>query len=316
MRTVTGLDALAPARAGAAVTVGTFDGVHVGHRALIGRTVERARAEGLAAAVVSWDRHPMATLRPGRVPPLLSSVDRRLELIESLGVDVVALLAFDEHLSKWSPERFARDVLAKGLGARTVVVGRGWRFGHKAAGDVDTLTHLGAELGFDVEELSLTAATGEPVSSTRIRSAIEAGDIELAAALLGRPFDLDGVVVRGDARGAELGYPTANLEIDPALARPARGAYAGRAHGPGGRHAAAISVGVRPTFGGDPESSPVLVEAYLLDFDGDLYGSKLRVEFLKRLHDDLKFDSVDDLIAQIKSDVEATRAVAAGGLEV
>jgi len=311
VRTITGVGSLAPMDGGAAVTIGTFDGVHLGHRALIGRTVERARAQGLSAVAVTWDRHPIATLRPGHEPSLLTSGERKLELIDALGVDVAAVLAFDNDLSSWPPELFARRVLASGLGARVVIVGQGWRFGHKAAGDVETLTKLGAELGFDVEALELAAAGGGTVSSSRVRAAVGAGDVELAAALLGRPFDVDGLVVRGAARGAGLGYPTANIEVDPMLARPARGAYAGRARTANGWYQAAISVGVRPTFGGDPASSPLLIEAYLLDFDGDLYGRELRIEFWKRLHDDLKFDSVDDLISQIEADVEATRALAA-----
>lgn len=310
MRTVTGVSSLVAMEQGAAVTVGTFDGVHLGHRALIARTVERARRENLAAVAVTWDRHPMATLRPGHAPPLLSSSQRKVELLQSLGVDVVAVLAFDADLSSWPPERFARRVLASGLGARAVIVGRGWRFGHRAAGDVGTLTRLGQELGFDVEAVDLLAEGGGTVSSSRIRAAVGAGDIELAGTLLGRPFDVDGIVVPGAARGAGLGYPTANVEVDPALARPASGAYAGRARAAAGWYPAAISVGVRPTFGGDPASSPVLIEAYLLDFDGDLYGLQLRIEFWKRLHDDLKFDSIDGLVAQIEADVQATRALA------
>jgi riboflavin kinase/FMN adenylyltransferase len=310
MRTVTGLRSLVPMDRGAAVTIGTFDGLHLGHRALIARTVERARAEGLAAVAVTWDRHPMATLRPGHAPPLLTSPQRKIELLESLGVDVVVVLAFDADLSSWPPERFASQVLASGLGAHAVIVGQGWRFGHKAAGDVGTLVRLGEELGFHVEALDLTAVGGGTISSSRIRGAVGAGEVELAATLLGRHYDVDGIVVRGAARGAGLGYPTANVEVDAALARPARGAYAGRARATAGWYPAAISVGVRPTFGGDPASSPVLIEAYLLDFDGNLYGRQLRIEFWKRLHDDLKFDSVDDLVTQMKADVQATRALA------
>jgi riboflavin kinase/FMN adenylyltransferase len=318
MRMIMGVDALAPIEPGAAVSIGTFDGLHLGHRALIARAVERARAEGLAAVVVTWDRHPVATLRPGHAPPLLTSLQRKIELFESLGVDVVAVLAFDTELSSWPPERFASEVLASGLMARAVIVGQGWRFGHKAAGDVATLTRLGDELGFDVDALDLVAAGGGTVSSSRIRAVVAAGDVELAAALLGRRFDVDGVVVRGAARGAALGYPTANVEVDPVLVQPARGAYAGRARGPSGWYPAAISVGVQPTFGGDPASSPVMIEAYLLDFHGNLYGRQLRIEFWKRLHDDVKFDSVDDLVAQIEADVRATRALAGqrGSVEI
>jgi riboflavin kinase / FMN adenylyltransferase len=307
MRTVVGLDGLEPAVPGAAVTIGTFDGVHLGHRSLMARTVELAGANGLVSMVITWDRHPFETLRPERVPPLLTTAERRAEAIESVGVDALAVLAFDTELSSWPPERFAAEVIAKKIGARAVVVGEGWRFGHGAVGDVGLLTSLGDELGFTVTTMDLTDVGGEPVSSSRARSAVAAGDMELARALLGRPYDMDGRVVRGAGRGASLGYPTANLEHDPTVAVPARGAYAGRARARGEWFAAAVSVGVAPTFGGD---SAVTVEAHLLDFNADLYDETLRVEFWKHLHDDVAFDSVADLVAQIDADVDATRALA------
>jgi riboflavin kinase/FMN adenylyltransferase len=307
MRTVFGLDGLEPAVPGAAVTIGTFDGVHLGHRSLMARTVELAGANGLVSMVITWDRHPFETLRPERVPPLLTTAERRTEAIESVGVDALAILAFDTELSSWPPERFAADVIAKKVGGRAVVVGKGWRFGHGAVGDVGLLTSLGDELGFTVTTMDLTDVGGEPVSSSRARSAVAAGDMELARALLGRPYDMDGREVRGAGRGASLGYPTANLEHDPTVAVPARGAYAGRARARGEWFAAAVSVGVAPTFGGD---SAVTVEAHLLDFNADLYDETLRVEFWKHLHDDVAFASVADLVAQIDADVDATRALA------
>ena len=308
MKTFVGLDALEPAPSGSAVTVGTFDGLHVGHRALVARTIEAAKG-GLESTVLTWDRHPLATLRPDRVPLLLSSQRRKIELIEGAGVDVCAVLAFDRELSTWPPERFAAEVLATGLGARKVVVGDGWRFGHRAAGDVDLLRRLGEKLNFKVDAMDLAATGGEVVSSTRVRAAVTAGDMELAAILLGRHFDIDGGVVKGDRRGTAIGYPTANLDVDPALACPARGIYAGRALAHDQWHRAAINVGVNPTFGGDPSTTPLQIEAYLLDFDGDLYGTELRVEFWRRLRDELRFDSVDELVAKIAEDVEATRAL-------
>jgi riboflavin kinase/FMN adenylyltransferase len=304
-----GLDGIEPAVPGAAVTIGTFDGVHRGHRSLMARTVELAGANGLVSMVITWDRHPFETLRPERVPPLLTTQERRAEAIESVGVDALAVLAFDTELSSWPPERFAADVIAKKVGARAVVVGEGWRFGHGAVGDVALLTSLGDELGFTVTTMDLTDVRGEPVSSSRARSAVAAGDMELAGALLGRPYDMDGRVVRGAGRGASLGYPTANLEHDPTVAVPARGAYAGRARARGEWFSAAVSVGVAPTFGGD---SAVTVEAHLLDFNADLYDETLRVEFWKHLHDDVAFGSVAELVAQIDADVHATRALAGG----
>ena len=308
MKTLVGLGALEPAPSGSAVTIGTFDGLHVGHRALIARTLEAAGG-ALTSTVLTWDRHPFATLRPDRVPPLLASPRRRIELIESTGVDVCAVLAFDRELSTWPPERFVEVVLASGLGARKIVVGEGWRFGHKAAGDVNLLRELGAALNFEVDAVPLAAADGDVLSSTRVRAAVASGDMELAATLLGRRFDIDGEVVRGDARGAALGFPTANLDVDPALARPPRGVYAGRARPAGKWHSAAINIGVNPTFGGAEGSTPIQIEAYLLDFDGDLYGTELRVEFWRRLRDEVRFESVDQLVAQIGEDVSATRAL-------
>ena len=308
MKTFVGLDALEPAPNGSAVTIGTFDGLHVGHRALVVRTLEAAKG-GLESTVLTWDRHPLATLRPDRVPLLLSSQRRKIELIEGMGVDICAVLAFDRELSTWPPERFAAEVLGTRLGARKVVVGEGWRFGHRAAGDVDLLRHLGEELNFEVDAVDLAPAGGEVASSTRVRAAVTAGDMDLAAILLGRHFDIDGEVVKGDRRGTAIGYPTANLDIDPALACPARGIYAGRALAHDQWLRAAINVGVNPTFGGDPSTTPLQIEAYLLDFDGDLYGTELRVEFWRRLRDELRFDSVDELVAKIAEDVEATRAL-------
>jgi riboflavin kinase/FMN adenylyltransferase len=309
VKTLVGLQSLRPPESGSAVTVGTFDGVHLGHRALIARTIAEAAERSLASVVVTWDRHPNETLRPERTPKLLSSPDRKTELLAATGIDVLAVLPFDRELSMWPPERFASAVLADGLGARSVFVGAGWRFGHKAAGDVTLLEKLGAELGFDAGGLSLTTHDGSPVSSSRAREAVAAGDVELAEVLLGRPFDVDGKVVKGAGRGIDLGFPTANFEVAPKLVRPRRGVYAGRARVESTWYAAAINVGVNPTFGGDEATTPVMVEAYLLDFDGDLVGQTLRVEFLKRLRDELKFDSVDDLVAQMARDVEATRAL-------
>jgi riboflavin kinase / FMN adenylyltransferase len=304
--TAVGLDALTTPE-GSAVTIGTFDGVHVGHRALIARTKEEAARRGLASAVVTWDRHPAETLRPDAVPPLLSTPERKVELIEELGVDILLVLPFDRSLSQWPPERFVQEVLVNGLAARAVYVGQGWRFGHRARGDVETLTELGAVLGFDAEGMPLATVADEAVSSSRVRSCIAEGDMTTARTLLGRPFELEGRVVEGDDRGASLGYPTANVTLDPSLATPPRGIYAGRARVEGRIYPAAISLGVKPTFGGDPERSPLVLEAHLLDYEGDLYETDLRIEFLERLRDELKFHSVPELVAQMEKDVADTR---------
>jgi riboflavin kinase/FMN adenylyltransferase len=292
---------------GTAVTVGTFDGVHVGHRALIGRTVAAGRAAGAESAVVTWDRHPAATLRPDAVPALLTTQRRKLELLAETGVDWCVVLAFDTELSRWPPERFATEVLARGLGARSVVVSTGWRFGRRATGDVALLESLGRRLDFRVDVGPLVTVEGGEVSSSRVRAAVASGDLRLASALLGRPHELPGTVVAGDGRGASLGYPTANLDVDAGLAGPPTGIYACRARLEDRTVSAAVSVGVNPTFGGEPGRSPVRVEAHLLGFEGDLYGRRLTLELVDRLRDERRFDSTDALIAQMTRDVEATQ---------
>ena len=307
MRKVVGIDTLGPQPGGAAVTVGTFDGVHLGHRALIARTIEEARNFGGTAVLVTWDRHPLETLRPGSEPKVLTTPERKAELIEDTGIDTLVVLPFDEAFSKWSPERFVTDVLVR-LGARAVIVGDGWRFGHKAKGTTDLLRKMGAEQGFQAEALTLAGVEGESVSSTRVRSAIAQGDMISARTLLARPFDVDGIVLRGDRRGTELGFPTANLKLDRSIAHPPRGVYAGRALTEAGiTYTAAINVGVNPQFGGDPATTPWRVESYLLDFDSDLYDQRLRVELHERLRDELRFESVDALVEQMAKDVDHTR---------
>jgi riboflavin kinase/FMN adenylyltransferase len=290
-----------------AVTVGTLDGVHLGHRALATRTIEKARARDAESIAITWDRHPNETLRPDHAPPLLTSLERKLELLEEAGLDGTLVLPFDTQLSSWSPQRFVEDVLVDGARARSVVVGSDWRFGHRAAGDVPLLIELGRTAGFEAEGVRLLEVAGGPVSSSRVRQAVANGDVALARTLLGRAFDFDGTVVRGDARGRSLGIPTANIPLGPRMAHPSRGVYAGRARTSGGWYAAAINVGVNPTFGGDPVTSAPRIEAYLLGFDGDLYGQTLRVEFWDRLRDETKFGSADALVEQIQLDVAATR---------
>ncbi len=306
----TDLAALKRPPQGAAVAVGTFDGVHLGHRALLGETIAQAHSRGLAPLALTWDRHPASTLRSQQAPPLITSIERKLELLREQGLDQVAVLAFDEDLASWPPERFASDVLAEGLGARLVMVGQNWRFGRRAAGNIDTLARLGAELGFEARAVPLERPeAGLVVSSTRLRAALLDGDVERARLLLGRPFDFDGEVVHGDGRGALLGYPTANLEVDQALVRPRKGIYAGRALIDGDMHPAALSIGINPTFVADDPRPPIRIEAFLLDFSGDLYGRKLRIELLARLRDELSFDSTAALVEQMGRDVEATRSL-------
>ena len=310
MKKLVGLGALPLEHlAGTVVTIGTFDGVHLGHRALINRAIAEAEDRGMASCVVTWDRHPAVTLRPDQAPPALAGPERKIELIEQLGPDLLVVLPFDTDLASMEAKDFASGVIARGLRARLVVVGEGWRFGRKAAGDTVLLSEIGRSDGFAVEAMSLEQAGGSKVSSTRIREAVGAGDMQLARDLLGRPFDIDGEVEHGDHRGKELGVPTANVTPDPSLVRPPRGVYAGRARVGDIWYSAAINVGVNPTFGGDESTTPVRAEAYLLDFDADLYGQWVRIEFWERLRDELRFDSADALIAQMHRDIEATRGI-------
>jgi riboflavin kinase/FMN adenylyltransferase len=304
-----GRDSLAPPPGGAAIAVGTFDGVHLGHRAAIASAVAAARRLGATPAVLTWDRHPAEVLRPEATPPLLTSKERKVELLGEVGVDLLVVLPFDRALSQLEPERFVLDVLLAGLGARSITVGKGWRFGRKAAGDVPLLARLGHRHGFQVEDVPLTEVAGEPVSSTRIRALVAAGDMEAARNLLGRPFDLTGIVERGDRRGTKLGYPTANLSLHPRLAAPPRGVYAGRTHALGRWHRAAVNIGVNPTFGGDPRRMAPKVESHLLDFDADIYDQVVRVELWRRLRDELRFDSVEELLARMAEDVSLTRSL-------
>jgi riboflavin kinase / FMN adenylyltransferase len=297
---------------GTAVTIGAYDGVHLGHRSLLRDLRERAAAAGLSTVVVTFDRHPAYVVRPESAPKQLTSLEQKLELLAECGIDRTVVVPFDEARADESAEDFVREVLVEELGARLVVVGEDFHFGHGRRGNVELLRRLGAEHGFDVVGVALTGDGDEAVSSTRIRALLAEGDVEVAAALLGRPHEVRGPVVRGDGRGGpELGFPTANVAVPDDIVLPADGVYAGYYTRPDGTgHRAAIGVGRRPTFY-EPGTSPVLVEAYLLHFDGDLYGEEARVSFAHRLRDDRRFDSVQDLVTQMRADVEATERVLA-----
>jgi riboflavin kinase/FMN adenylyltransferase len=289
-----------------AVTVGVYDGVHLGHRHVLGRLLATAAGQGLAAAVVTFDPHPASVVAPQHAPRLLTTLERRLELLEDLGIDRVVVVDFDEARATQEPSSFVEEVLVGGLRAATIVVGENFRFGRARRGDVELLESMASPGGYVVEPVALDASGGEPISSSRIREAIARGDVGDAAAMLGRPHELEGTVVKGDGRGRGLGFPTANLALRDGLVVPAVGIYAGTWARPSGeRHAAAISVGRRPTFYDDAD---VLVEAYLLDFDDDLYGEAGRVSFVAWLRGEERFESVDALVTQIGHDVEATRA--------
>ena len=270
------------------VAVGEFDGVHLGHQRVI---------EG-SDTVLTFEPHPLAVVRPEAAPKLLTTLEAKAELIAGLGVDELVVIPFDETFAHQSPQEFIDDILVARLAATHVSVGENFRFGHRAAGDPSV---LGADDRFQTRVVTLVEVDGEIVSSSHIRALIQAGEVEPAARMLGTPFQMWGEVVRGDGRGRELGFPTANLVPDNALVYPGHGVYVARADGA----CAAVNVGVRPTFG---TGRAVLVEAHLLDHDGsELYGRILRVEFLARLRGERRFDSVDALVEQMRRDVERTR---------
>ena len=308
-------------RGGSVVTIGVFDGVHRGHRALIDAARRVADRSGLALVAVTFTPHPNAVVRPELDPPRLATLTERIDLLRAAGADGVHVVLFDEERSHQSAGAFVLDVLVERLAARTVVVGENFRFGHRAAGNVGMLRAAGAEHGFDVVGVPLlmhpeqSSGQVEPWSSTRIRAAIAAGDMPAAAIGLGRQPRVEGIVVHGDHRGRDLGFPTANLstaavDYDGLPAIPADGVYAGWLVAPlGGRLPTAVSVGTNPTFAGIRTRR---VEAYVLDRDDlDLYGQRVAVDFVARLRGMEAFDDVGALVARMRADVEATRAALA-----
>jgi riboflavin kinase/FMN adenylyltransferase len=281
------------------VAVGEFDGVHLGHREVM---------RG-ADTVLTFEPHPRAVVAPERAPKLITQLETKIDLVAGLGVRELVVIPFDGAFASQSPQAFIDDVLVRRLGATRVSVGENFRFGHRARGDVALLR---AQDAFETRVVELVQRDGVAISSSRIRELIEAGEVEHAAAYLGSPFQLRGAVVHGDKRGRTLGFPTANLVPDPALVYPGHGVYACRAavelDGEWRWWPAATNVGVRPTF---VTGRGLLVEAFLLGFDGDLYGHELRLAFLSRLRGELRFESVDELVEQMARDVEETRRIAA-----
>jgi riboflavin kinase/FMN adenylyltransferase len=299
---------------GTVVTIGAYDGVHLGHQAVIAAVRQRAEAGGMESAVVTFDRHPAAVVRPESAPRLLTDLDQKIELLAATGLDRCLVITFDEARSKEKAEEFVQEVLVDCLGAKVVIVGEDFHFGHQRKGNVALLEEMGRDLGFAVEGLALVDAEGRAVgdgpkaSSTAIRQALVAGDLAGANALLGRPHEVRGVVSHGDERGRELGFPTANVSVPGDILLPADGIYAGWYERPDGTiHASAISLGRRPTFYDTAHAS--LLEAHLLDFDGDLYGEHAEVRFVSRLRGEERFDSVDALVEQIERDCDQARAI-------
>ena len=290
------------------VTIGVFDGVHRGHQQLIGAAVAEGRERGLPTVLITFDPHPAEVVRPGSHPARLTSLRRRADLVAELGVDAFLVLPFTIELARMSPAEFAHEVLVERLHAAVVMVGPNFTFGHRAAGNFAVLGELGARFGFAVEGVELTTDSERDhitYSSTYVRACIDAGDVEAAAAALGRPHRIEGVVVHGYRRGRQLGFPTANIASPPYTALPADGVYAGHFVIGSRRLPAAVSVGSNPTFSGTLRT----VEAYVLDVDEDFYGHGVGVDLVARLRGQERYDDMDALVAAIKNDVARTRAV-------
>ena len=287
-----------------ALTIGVFDGGHRGHRHLMARLAQRAKAEGLLSGVVTFRNHPASVLRSDFKPRYLTSLEDRVALIRELGIDLVAVVTFDQDLANLSAKEFALR-LKDHLRMRGLMVGPDFAMGHAREGSTEALAVMGQELGFWVEVVDLLAQGGKPIKSTAIRDALAQGDVTVVRELLGRDFSLTGTVATGERRGRTLGFPTANLETPEDMATPGDGIYATRAVVGDRAYMAATSIGVRPTFGEGRRT----IEAFLLDFDGDLYGQDVRLEFVRRLRDEIKYDTMEALLEQVDKDVVETRMI-------
>ncbi|MFO8011982.1 MAG: bifunctional riboflavin kinase/FAD synthetase [Phycisphaerae bacterium] len=302
------LDTVPASLTGGVLTVGVFDGVHVGHQAVLGRAVERARELGAAAVVYTFHPHPLEVLEPDRAPPLIQTFGQKLEMMRAMGVAAAVWPRDLARVLATPPEAFIREVAGDALAVRAMVEGAGFRFGAGGAGDPALLCDLGAAIAFEVEFVEHVEVDGERVSSTRIRDLVADGRMDEAARCLGRPYSYVGTVVEGHHRGGRLGYPTVNVSA-PRFLTPAEGVYAGWTEVRGRRYAAAVSVGRAPTFGQD---EPVTVEAYLLDFDGELYGEQVTVEFVTYLRPQEAFADAEALKAQMADDCRRVREAVAG----
>jgi riboflavin kinase/FMN adenylyltransferase len=291
---------------GTVVTVGTFDGVHRGHWEVLTTLVRFAREDGLSSTLVTFDPHPLRIVRPEHAPKLLTTPAEKIEMLAQSEIDYVALINFTKELSTYSPEKFVHEVLLRGLGMKHLVIGYDHGFGRGRSGDVDTLKAIGAEVGFPVHVVAPVDAGGEPISSSRIRSALLEGDVDSAARALGRAYSLEGTVVRGEGAGRKLGFPTANLALrhEDKLV-PHEGIYAVRAALRDRYVDGVLHLGPRPTF---PGLSPS-IELHLFDFDEDLYGRRIRVDFQARIRDIAKFANVKQLVVAMEADCDAARAL-------
>ena len=292
------------------VTIGAYDGVHRGHQAVIGQVRKEAQQLGCQSVVVTFDKHPASVVRPESAPKLLTDLDQKLELLQQTGIDATLIVEFNRERSTEDPALFVKRVLVDTLRAQVVVVGEDFHFGFNRGGNVAMLRELGKQFDFQVEPVKLIArpdGVEEPVSSTSIRRALAGGQVETATNLLGRAYEVRGVVVNGDKRGRTIGFPTANVEVPNAMCLPADGVYAGKFQcDDGSVHACAINLGRRPTFFEHADHS--LLEAHLLDFDGDLYGQKVSVTFEHFLRSERKFDGLEAIKTQLQLDVAAARA--------
>lgn len=307
MKTLYGIGAVPTDWPASVISIGKFDGVHTGHRAVISELKSLAEHDGLAAVVVTFDRHPLALLSPDDCPIALVSTEQKLDLLAETGIDATLVLEFNESLSSLPPEQFIENILVNSLRARDVLVGRDFRFGAKGAGDVDLLQRLGGQYGFGVRLIDDVKPDNiRRVSSTWIRELLSSGDVRAASRLLGHVPAVRGIVVHGAARGHELGFPTANLSPESEGLIPADGVYAGWLTDTGIRYPAAISVGNNPTFEGVPQKQ---VEAYVLDREIDLYDHLIEVSFVERIRGMVAFTGIDPLIAQIRDDVERVREI-------
>ncbi len=290
----------APAETPTALTLGVFDGVHLGHRQLLAR----AFGHDGTHAVITFDPHPVEVLAPGTAPRLITNIEERLSLLEDVGADLVAVLDLAE-VREFRPEQFVSEILVGKLDVSTLTIGEDFHFGKDRAGDVGFLTEAGQSDGFAVDVVEMVAEGGQTVSSSRIRSLIEVGSVAVAAALLGSRYRVTGPVIDGDKRGRDIGYPTANLKPVARKVTPGNGVYATVARVDGTDHMSATNVGTRPTFGGGES----LIEAHILDFDGDLYGEEITVEFVERLRPELEFKSVAELLEHMEEDIERSRKI-------
>jgi riboflavin kinase/FMN adenylyltransferase len=302
---IRGIDSLPLPDGPRIATVGFFDGVHRGHQAVLRTVVAHARDRRVRSVAITFDRHPREVLSPGTEPRLLTTVDRKAELIASTGIDELVVLAFDRDFSLIPADDFVRDVLVDGVHVVQAAMGANFTFGFRARGTMQNLPSMGAPFGLTVETVGLVEVDGRVISSSSVREALASGDLAWPQEALGRRFVLDGEVVTGHGRGRGLGYPTANLRTWPRLLLPGQGIYAGVAEHAGRRYRAAIDCGTNPTFGVEP----LHVEAFLLGFDGELPGEALAIEFWSRLRDEVRYGSVDELIVEIEADVERTREV-------